>query len=498
MKTSKTKRWGTVSLGLLLGVLLAGSTLFDARRAGAEGWLPLIFPVIGPATFVNDYYVSRPAPWFIHGATDIMAGKGQALVSPVNGIITQVVYPQAPFGYMISIRDYNGYTYSFIHMNDDHPGTNDGTGGGMHAYAPDMLEGNPVVAGQLIGWVGDSGYSGGVPHLHFEMEKPDGSRMNPYESLLHAHHLPEPIGWYPQLPNEVLPYNVFFKGSINIDMGNFDADPESETVTGAGAPGGPHVRIVGHDNVMVPGAEFFAYDRGFAGGVDVAAGDVDGDGIDEIITAAGPGGGPHIRIFKVNGTEVGGFYAYAPGFIGGVRVAAADIDGDGNAEIITGAGAGGSPQVRVFKADGTPLNSFYAYSQGFTGGIDVAAGDLDNDGLAEIATAPQAGGGPHVKVFDNTGAEVIGFGAYDGNYTGGVRVSIGNVDTGTDEEELLTAPAAFGGPHVRMFDGTGQVLAERMFMEMWWGGFYDIAAGTDNSKASAGLNRRGTVRNAGL
>ena len=91
-------------------------------------------------------------------------------------------------------------------------------------------------------------------------------------------------------------------------------------------------------------ASFYAYDPWFTGGVDVAAADLTGDGVAEIITGAGPGGGPHVRAFSLAGggvTEVASFYAYDPGFPGGVHVAAADLTGDGVAEIIAGAGPSG-------------------------------------------------------------------------------------------------------------------------------------------------------------
>lgn len=120
---------------------------------------------------------------------------------------------------------------------------------------------------------------------------------------------------------------------------------------------------------------FFAYPVGFTGGVYVAAGDVNGDGVADIITGAGPGGGPHVRVFDgTSNAELHSFFAYAVGFQGGVRVAAGDVDGDGIAEIITGAGPGGPPQVRVL--DGGTLAeraAFFTYSESFLDGVFVAA-----------------------------------------------------------------------------------------------------------------------------
>jgi len=82
-----------------------------------------------------------------------------------------------------------------------------------------------------------------------------------------------------------------------------------------------------------------------------------GDGVAEIITGAGPGGGPHVRAFDVVGgvMEVASFFAYDVAFTGGVNVAAADLTGDGVAEIITGAGPGGGPHVRVRDVSGKTI-----------------------------------------------------------------------------------------------------------------------------------------------
>ena len=78
---------------------------------------------------------------------------------------------------------------------------------------------------------------------------------------------------------------------------------------------------------------------------------------EEIVTGAGPGGGPHVQVFSSDGTAMGSFFAYDQGFTGGVRVATGDLNCDGTSEIITGAGPGGGPHVRVFKADGTPFTA---------------------------------------------------------------------------------------------------------------------------------------------
>ena len=114
----------------------------------------------------------------------------------------------------------------------------------------------------------------------------------------------------------------------------------------------------------------------------MAAADLTGDGLAEIITGAGPGGGPHVRAFSLSGgvLTIASFFAYDPAFPGGVHAAAGDVTGDGVAEIITGAGPGGGPHVRAFSLAGgvlTEVASFTAYDKAFPGGVHVAAVDLN-------------------------------------------------------------------------------------------------------------------------
>ena len=196
------------------------------------------------------------------------------------------------------------------------------------------------------------------------------------------------------------------------------------------------------------------FDAGFAGAIRVASADVTGDGVEDIIAAAGPGGGPHVKVFDgATGTEIASFFAFDPFFSGGLTVAAGDLDGDGVAEVVVAPGPGGGPHVKVFDAAGRERWGFLAYAVGFRGGVRVAVGDLDGDGRAEIVTGTGPGGGPHVKVFDGTtGKELGGYMAYDPVFRDGVEVAAGDID-GDGTDDIVTGPGTGGAPHVRAVSG---------------------------------------------
>jgi Domain of unknown function (DUF4394)/Bacterial Ig domain/FG-GAP-like repeat/FG-GAP repeat len=238
---------------------------------------------------------------------------------------------------------------------------------------------------------------------------------------------------------------------------------------GAGAGAEPHVVVHNADGSVR--FSFLAFDAAFHGGVAVATGDVNGDGIEDIIVGAGPGGGPQVRVLSgANLAQIHSFMAFDPAFTGGVNVAAGDVNGDGFADIIVGAGAGGGPQVAVYDGKtGSLLQSFMAYDTGFHGGVSVAAGDYDGDGKADIVTGAGPGGGPQVAVYAGmSGTILTSFYAFDSAFTGGVNVAAGQFDMNTtsgsspDIQPAIFAAAGAGGvPVVSVynFNTTQQVAA---------------------------------------
>jgi PKD repeat protein len=267
------------------------------------------------------------------------------------------------------------------------------------------------------------------------------------------------------LKYQLTAYDRVFRGGVRTAVGDISGDLLPDIITAPGPGGGPHIKVFDGVSKQVI-RSFFAYDPSFAGGVYVAVGDVNGDGRNDIITGAGEGGGPHVKVFDgVTGAVIRSFFAFAPVFQGGVRVAAADVDGDGVADIVAAAGPGGGPHVQVFSgATGAVIRSFFAYNATMPFGVYVAAADLNGDAHADIVTGPGVGGPPILRVFDGArGALLIdayafppgtpGSDPFTGNnvWNSGLRVGVTDLDlNGTFE--IMVGPGPGKAPDVKVFD----------------------------------------------
>jgi hypothetical protein len=242
-----------------------------------------------------------------------------------------------------------------------------------------------------------------------------------------------------------------------------------------GAPG--KVRFYNPDNTLVVD---FAPFPGFTGVINVAVGDVNGDGYQDLIAAAG-NGNPDVRVFSGKGlSENPGnpnaallvqFFAYGLNFNVGANVAVGDVNDDGFADVVTGASVG-NPDVRVFsgkdiaEGDFNPtgsslLESWFAYGLNFNVGAEVAVGDVNGDGYSDVTTGATAGN-PNVKVysgkdialgtFNPDGAsQLASWFAFGINFNVGANVAVGDVNG--DGYGDVVAGATIGNPHVRVYSG---------------------------------------------
>lgn len=182
-------------------------------------------------------------------------------------------------------------------------------------------------------------------------------------------------------------------------------------------------------------------------------------GYRQFAVGADRGGSPAATLLNADGTVRYAMTAF-PGLAGGVRTAAGDFTGDGVADLVAGTSPGTLARVRVF--DGVTQAELFSIEPfpDFSGGVFVAAGDLDGDGRADLVITPDEGGGPRARVFSGNGFRQLAdfFGIEDTNFRGGVRPAIGDI-TGDGKADLVIAAGFGGGPRVAVFSGA-KVAAE--------------------------------------
>lgn len=256
-----------------------------------------------------------------------------------------------------------------------------------------------------------------------------------------------------------LAYDEGFRGGGNVAVGDVDGDGNDEIIVGAGPGGGPHVRVF--DNYgNFTGFSIFPFHVDYRGGVDVAAGDVDGDGVDEIIVSQASNGQAWVKVYEANAqkTILAEFIAYAPNFEGGAHVASGDINGDGLDEIITGSGMSSTSHVRSFNGKGefTGL-SLFPFEESYRGGVDVAVGNVDGGREYEVIMSKNAFDVAQVKVYKSDSSKrILGdFLAFPADHREGGNVASGDIDRDGEDEVIVGANG--NGPHVRTFEAWGYV-----------------------------------------
>lgn len=169
----------------------------DATISSASVTVPMTFPVLGTASYVDSFLACRSGCTRKHFGQDLMVPKMRPAVAAFNGVVRSIKRESyVGEGNYVTLLGDNGWSANYIHMNNDTPGTDDGKGTAQYFLAPGIYEGKRVFAGQLLGWVGDSGNAeAGSSQLHFEIRKGDpwgGVVYNAFPSLNAGRRLTKP------------------------------------------------------------------------------------------------------------------------------------------------------------------------------------------------------------------------------------------------------------------------------------------------------------------
>ena len=240
--------------------------------------------------------------------------------------------------------------------------------------------------------------------------------------------------------------------------GDIDGDSLEDIVLGAASGQEPRVKIYNHLGKLI--TEFLAYDINFLGGVNLAIADLDNDGRQEIIVAPASNGKPEIKIFDNNGSLKNTYKVAASFWRGGLNVATGDIDGRGNPEIVVAFAKGSEPQIRILSAKGGLLGVFLAYEKSFRGGVNIVVKNIDGRlerNKAEIIVSPGPGRLPEIKIFNNHAKLLNSFNGYSSNWQKGVNISAGDTNNDGISDIILSAYPG-GAPHVRVFNKAGIIL----------------------------------------
>ena len=292
--------------------------------------------------------------------------------------------------------------------------------------------------------------------------------VNPYSYVGSGPGVQSKIGIYDAKGKQVKTIEVFpgFFGGLNLSYAIDPSTGNTVVAAGAGPGGGSTIALV--DMVTLSVVDTLVPFPGFNGAVFSAVGDVNGDSVLDVVVGAGQGGAPSVAVYDGKSKKyTKNFYAYDPGFLGGVRVALADVTGDERLDVITGSGYGATPTVSEFDGsnDFKYLRGFFAYAPGFISGIFVSACDVTGDGIADIVTGAGTGGAPNVVLFNPDGTNPRSFYAFDPSFRGGVDVGSSQPVGSGLAGDILAASGPGAPGTVALFKGidAGDYTADLVF-----------------------------------
>lgn len=252
-----------------------------------------------------------------------------------------------------------------------------------------------------------------------------------------------------------------YTGGLVLATGDVTGDGVYDTIVAPSANASANILVISGSTGGIFSS--FIVFPGYQGGINLSVGDINGDGSNEIIAASNGFAPGTVGVFNGKGTRnFFNFYPYGSQYLGAVTVTAIDTNGDGKYEIATGTGAGVAPHVKVFNDRMQTLASFYAFSVNYTAGINLAAGDLNNDGRQELIVATNGGVQATVKVFNPLNpAQVRQTSVFPG-FTG--KIDIGVVNYRNNGQLAIVVGAGAGAqPAVSILNGLNFAIIDAYF-----------------------------------
>jgi hypothetical protein len=255
-----------------------------------------------------------------------------------------------------------------------------------------------------------------------------------------------------------------------VAVGDVTGDGVDDLVIGTGPGVATQVQVI--DGVT--GQQVFStqpFEDGYTGGVFVATGDLNRDGTADVIITADEGGGPHVVVLEGGDfQQIASFFGIDdPNFRGGARATLGDLNNDGVLDLIVAAGFGGGPRIAFI--DGSSVlsggglrhlfNDIFVFEQTLRNGVFLTSGDMDGDGFDDLVVGGGPGGGPRVMALSgkdlasgNLGNPATLANLFAGNpdNRGGVRLAAKDLD-GDGRADLIVGDGAGSGSHVTAYSG---------------------------------------------
>jgi len=252
-------------------------------------------------------------------------------------------------------------------------------------------------------------------------------------------------------------FSTFTNTKINVASGDFNGDKQVEIAVTPQGGVSSEVRIYQLSGKLL--TKFLAYESKFTGGVNLASGDIDGNGLDELVMSPVSQRRADIKIMNKNFKLRTSWLAYEANYLGGANISVADLNGDGKAEIVTAPASGSSAQIKIFTSSGKLINQFFAFEPELKSGFKITAlnpySSLGSNPIIAVASGKNML--PYVKIFAPSGRLINSFMAYDFNFDKGVNISSGDIDN-DGQAEIITGTANGEVPLLSLFKQDGTLI----------------------------------------